>query len=81
MSQIGNYRLYRRFFTISSQSDVVKYCLNIIVTMILKAPQSGALRISAYRDFQSYPIPIPIPSQWMKVDERGWKWMKMDENG
>ena len=26
---------------------------------MLLAPQSGALRISAYRDFQSHPIPIP----------------------
>ena len=27
----------------------------------LLAPQSGALRISAYRDFQPIPIPIPNP--------------------
>ena len=30
--------------------------------MVLLAPQSGALRISAYRDFHPIPIPYPIPS-------------------
>ena len=32
----------------------------LFVTGLL-APQSGALRISAYRDFQSNPIPYPYP--------------------
>ena len=33
------------------------YVLLLLGVDILLAPQSGALRISAYRDFQSHPIP------------------------
>ena len=34
----------------------IGHCLPQVMSYSLLAPQSGALRISAYRDFQSHPI-------------------------
>merc|ERR1712055_961099 len=40
-------------------STYVAYPLGLMTSLL--APQSGALRISAYRDFHPIPIPIPNP--------------------
>ena len=39
----------------------VRNVMGAVLIPILLAPQSGALRISAYRDFHPIPIPYPYP--------------------
>ena len=51
------------FNVICLLSDIMQQQYFGKIITILLAPQSGAVRISAYRDFQSNPIqPIPIPN-------------------